>query len=213
MDSPSSLVLLLVTSIVLVKAIQRSQEKRQGMFGVDQGKVLRRHVFEKHRLTSAVDCGRHCTANAQCLSFNYKEKGPDVEDVCELNNATRKIASPGQDDSDSRYQHYYDLRTESYKFRSCLDYLRQGSTLKVIYTIRENDKSYKVWCDMTSEPGSSWTLILSFALKNRNNPAFCSRSFRGDSKANDDVPRWEAYRMSLKTMKLLASQSTHWRAT
>lgn len=34
-----------------------------------------------------------------------------------------------------------------------------------------------------------------------------------NSPVNDDVPNWEAYRMSLKTMKLLASQSTHWRAT
>jgi hypothetical protein len=98
--------------------------------------------------------------------------------------------------------------------RSCLDYLRRGSTKNGIYTITDDSgDSYEVWCDLSSEPGSAWTLMMSYAFKNRNMDAFCKNAFTEDVQVNEDTPNWEAYRLSRNRMKLLANQSTHWRAT
>jgi hypothetical protein len=73
--------------------------------------------------------------------------------------------------------------------------------------------SYKVFCDLSSEPGSVWTLFLSYVLKKRREAPFCIRSLAKNAPVNEDAPNWEAYRMSLKRLEKLASHSTHWRAT
>ena len=66
---------------------------------------------------------------------------------------------------------------------------------------------------MESEPGSAWTLVESFALKNKAIPAFSQRSLKINAPVLPKTPNWNRYRMSLSQMNDLKKQSTHWRVT
>ena len=66
---------------------------------------------------------------------------------------------------------------------------------------------------MESEPGSAWTLIESFALKNRAVQQVQIHPLQTNAPVNEGTPNWNIYRMSLSQMTSLKSQSTHWRVT
>eukprot|EP00794_Sanderia_malayensis_P017726 gene17726-19498_t len=98
--------------------------------------------------------------------------------------------------------------------KSCLDHLKGGSHSNGIYIIAgPNGESVTVYCDLQSEPGSAWTLVLSWALKNKNLPAFNTQPLSINVPVNEQMPNWLAYRRSNAQMSFLQSQSTHWRAT
>ncbi|XP_031567568.1 uncharacterized protein LOC116302418 [Actinia tenebrosa] len=156
-------------------------------------------------------CSHLCTQYLSCLSYNYKVMSVGRLDRCELNNATRQSVPDSYIDN-PLYNHYYDLDTET--SRSCLDYLRYGATRNGIYDITDiSGDSYPVWCDVTSEPRSAWTLIMSHAFRNKDQQAFCRKTLTEDVPVNQDNPNWEAYRLSLRRMQFLFNQSTHWRVT
>ncbi|XP_031560595.1 uncharacterized protein LOC116296679 [Actinia tenebrosa] len=204
---------LFICSFLFTKSVAfvRQQQFKRGLLQLEKGKVLTGHVISSHHVVSPVDCSFLCTSNAQCLSYNYKPKGADDKDVCELNNATRK-SDPGSYQDNALYIHYYDAQTEDAK--SCLDYLRSGLTQNGIYDItNRSGGTYKVWCDLSSEPGSAWTLILSYAHKNRHNEGFCSVSFTKDKVRQNNNPNWENYRLGFGRMKSISDQSTHVRVT
>ena len=99
--------------------------------------------------------------------------------------------------------------------RSCVDYSRKGfkdNGYFKIYDFQSNT-FFTVYCDFTSEPGTAWTLIESFALKNKMLAPFRIHPFPTNAPVNDKTPNWNLYRMSLEQMKFLRTQSTHWRAT
>ena len=99
-------------------------------------------------------------------------------------------------------------------FKSCLDYLRSGVNENGIYTITETTgTSYQVFCDLTTEPRSAWTLIFSMAIKNRLMNGLDKAAFTVDSPIQESTPNWEAYRLSLSRMQHLFQQSTHFRVT
>ena len=67
---------------------------------------------------------------------------------------------------------------------------------------------------MTSEAGSAWTLVMSYALKNRQMKEIQNEgSMAKNAPVNEHSPNWNLYRMSLSQMTHLKSQSTHWRTT
>ena len=66
---------------------------------------------------------------------------------------------------------------------------------------------------MYSEAGSAWTLIESFALKNKGLKQFFKYPLRTNAPVNEKSPNWNLYRMSLPQMRHLKSQSSHWRVT
>ena len=66
---------------------------------------------------------------------------------------------------------------------------------------------------MTSESGKAWTLVTSWATRNKNMAEFQSTALSKDSPVDKDLPNWNKYRMSLSMMNHLSAQSTHWRAT
>ena len=66
---------------------------------------------------------------------------------------------------------------------------------------------------MTSESGKAWTLVTSWATKNKNMAEFKTKVLSTDSPVEENLPNWNKYRMSLSMMKNLGAQSTHWRAT
>ncbi|CAB4037227.1 Hypothetical predicted protein [Paramuricea clavata] len=99
--------------------------------------------------------------------------------------------------------------------RSCLDYLKRGFKSDGYYTIYDfkTDDRITVYCDMTSEAGSAWTLVMSYALKSRHMDQIARKSMPQDTPVNEHSPNWNLYRMGLSQMTHLKSQSTHWRTT
>ncbi|XP_046847807.1 uncharacterized protein LOC124441386 [Xenia sp. Carnegie-2017] len=99
--------------------------------------------------------------------------------------------------------------------QSCLDYLKQGYTSDDFYKIYDcnSRKMITVYCDMTSEPGSAWTLVMSFALKNKVIEQLSKKGFQQNAPVNENSPNFDLYRMSNSQMTYLKSQSTHWRVT
>ena len=97
---------------------------------------------------------------------------------------------------------------------SCLDYLLRGSSKCGVYRLYDNGgNSYPAYCDLNSEPGTAWTLIMSWSTRNRKLPAFDKFPFKYNSPVNENAQNWNLYRLSLARMKSLQSHSTHWRAT
>ena len=66
---------------------------------------------------------------------------------------------------------------------------------------------------MTSEWGKAWTLVMSWATRNKGMVELQSTALSTDSPVNKNLPNWNKYRMSLSMMNDLSAQSTHWRVT
>ncbi|XP_038065121.1 uncharacterized protein LOC119735488 [Patiria miniata] len=58
-------------------------------FHFASNRILQGHVFQTKTVSSAVGCGRDCSMDQQCASFNYNASSH----LCELNNKTR-LQSP-----------------------------------------------------------------------------------------------------------------------
>ena len=98
--------------------------------------------------------------------------------------------------------------------KSCLHLLKKGYKANGYYQINNNGNSFQtVYCDMESEPGSAWTLVESFAFKNKALPAFSKRVLKIDAPVLPKTPNWNVYRMPLTQMNNVKQQSTHWRIT
>ena len=97
---------------------------------------------------------------------------------------------------------------------SCLDHLKSGTTKNGYYSvIDKSGSSLTVYCDFESEPGSAWTLVMSWSFHYKNLRAFKRIPLTEDVKVNEKTPNWNIYRQSKKAMNFLKSQSSHWRAT
>lgn len=66
---------------------------------------------------------------------------------------------------------------------------------------------------MKSEPGTAWTLVMSWSNSRRILSHFRSAVFKTDAPVNENSQNWSLYRLSLTRMTSLQSHSTHWRAT
>ena len=81
--------------------------------------------------------------------------------------------------------------------KSCLDYLKFGNKENGFYSVSDSDGTgddFTVYCDFTSEPGSAWTLVTSWALKNKDMPNFRNLGFNSDAPVNENSPNMQAYR-------------------
>ena len=76
-----------------------------------------------------------------------------------------------------------------------------------------SSNSFPAYCDFKSEPGFAWTLVMSWANKNRAWSAFRRNSLRENAPVNENSLIWNMYRLSLTRMRSLQAHSTHWRAT
>lgn len=71
-----------------------------------------------------------------------------------------------------------------------------------------------VYCDLSNEPGSAWTLVMSwFSVYCRFLPYFSSKAFSEDAPINAETPNWSIFRQTLARMNTIRKHSTHWRAT
>ena len=98
--------------------------------------------------------------------------------------------------------------------KTCLDYLKAGAKANGYYSVAgQNGETITVYCDFTSEPGSAWTMVISWSFANKHVPVFRSKSLTENSPVNEKSPNWVAYRLPKQQMVFIKSHSTHWRAT
>ena len=98
--------------------------------------------------------------------------------------------------------------------KTCLDYFKDGVQANGYYAVAgQNGETAIVYCDFTSEPGSAWTLVMSWSLANKNLAAFRRDPLTENVPVNEKTPNWIAYRLPKPEMSFLKSHSTHWRAT
>ena len=97
---------------------------------------------------------------------------------------------------------------------SCVEYGQQGAYKNGIYNIYDNDgSSFPVYCDLKSEPGIAWTLVMSWSRENRVISAFKNAALQVNAPENENSPNYDRYRLSLERMRSLHVHFTHWRAT
>ena len=107
-----------------------------------------------------------------------------------------------------------DVYHKPFRPKSCVDYYVPGKSTCGIYRLfDEHGNSYPAYCDFKSEPGTAWTLVMSWANINRGLPEFRQTPFKYDAPINENSHNWYMYRQSLKRIRSLAAHSTHWRAT
>ena len=87
----------------------------------------------------------------------------------------------------------------------------QASTFYNIWDSKNNP--YRVFCDLASEPGWAWTLVMSQSFRNRKMKQLMGVPLYKDASLNERNPNWGAYRLSLRHMGELRVMSSHWRIT
>ena len=77
----------------------------------------------------------------------------------------------------------------------------------------DQNQRYVSYCDLLSEPGAAWTLVVSWNKASKNLSYFRRKTFLQDAPINHKTRNWNVYRQTMARMKSLRSRSTHWRAT
>jgi len=81
---------------------------------------------------------------------------------------------------------------ETFRPTSCLDYLSRGASKCGIYKFYDNaGNSYPAYCDLKSEPGTAWTLVMSWANIYRKLPAFLKIPFKYNAQSERKRPQLE----------------------
>ncbi|XP_071795636.1 ficolin-3-like [Asterias amurensis] len=124
-------------------------------------RALQSYVFQRKTVSSPVICGRDCSMDPQCASFNYQ-----IDDrVCELNNITR--ANSPDDFIESQGSVYYDETVTTLSFdipikkcTSCLELYQIGYRSNGLYTVFPISLTdgLQVFCDMETD-GGGWIVI------------------------------------------------------
>ena len=96
-----------------------------------------------------------------------------------------------------------------------MDYLKQGILKSGFYLLYDDDDQlYTALCDLSTEPGSAWTLVMSWeSEKYKDLPYFKNRALFEDAPINEENPNMQIYRQTLARMNSIREHSTHWRAT
>ena len=85
------------------------------------------------------------------------------------------------------------------------------------FTIRHpyftSGNSFPAYFDLKCEPGTAWTLVMSWSVGYLWPPPFTKFPFKYNSPVNENAQNWNLYRLSLVRMRSLQGHSTHWRAT
>ena len=104
---------------------------------------------------------------------------------------------------------------EGYIPRSCLDYLKQSIPQNGFYLLYDDSNQlYTAFCDFSTEPGSAWTLVMSWmTAKYKDLPSFKNSAFFEDAPINEETPNTAIYRQTSARMYSICLRSTHWRAT
>ncbi len=140
----------------------KSECTEGSLFTKDRNRALLNHVLNWKVVSSPVICGRHCSVDPQCASFNYH----NIRGICVLNNSSR--AHSLDDFVKLQGSVYYDdlvnkpsfpaSSNESYS--SCLVMYQAGYRDNGIYTIFPTSPTVglQVYCDMETD-GGGWIVF------------------------------------------------------
>ncbi|XP_038061073.1 angiopoietin-related protein 3-like [Patiria miniata] len=152
-------------AILSVSGVETSSYTGEYTFYAAENRAVREFAFASQTVQSRVICGRECSMDERCKSFNFY----DCNKMCELNLATRREhpkdfnATLGSvyfdEDEDTPL---YSLTDSSFdRFRSCKMLFDAGYRSSGIYTIypeRFDGCSLRVYCDMETD-GGGWIVF------------------------------------------------------
>ncbi|XP_033639020.1 ryncolin-1-like [Asterias rubens] len=151
--------IIIFVLILMVKSCQGVNQRMIGMFYLAENRALLNHVFEWKTVSSPVICGRDCSMDPQCASFNYHI----TRGSCELNNASR--AHSPDDFVAIQGSAYYDVNLDTSLFSlpgtsSCLELYQAGYRINGLYTIFPTSLTggLQVYCDMETD-GGGWIVF------------------------------------------------------
>ena len=91
---------------------------------------------------------------------------------------------------------------------TCVDYLRQGNSGDLsngIYKLyNKTGESYPAYCDLKSEPGTAWTLVMSWSFSNRYLSPFKGTPLKRNSPVNENAQNWNFLSIELGPNEITA---------
>ncbi|XP_038061705.1 microfibril-associated glycoprotein 4-like [Patiria miniata] len=166
-DTKLIIILFLVFhgAAVSLCGIEISSYTRKRMFHAAENRALRDFAYTIQTVRSRVICGRECSMDERCKSFNFN----DCNKMCELNLATRR--EHPEDFNATQGSVYFDAdeNTPLYSLtdipmnhhKSCKMLLDAGYCSSGIYTIYPegvDNGSLFVYCDMETD-GGGWIVF------------------------------------------------------
>ncbi|XP_033638610.1 ficolin-1-A-like [Asterias rubens] len=153
--------IIIILALSLMVQIDQSASQRRFIetFYLAENRALLNHGFQWKTVSTPVICGRDCSMDPQCASFNYH-----TNNVCMLNNASR--AHNPDDFVAIQGSAYYDdnLDTSSFSLpstRSCLELYQADYRINGLYTIFPTSlttSGLQVYCDMETD-GGGWIVF------------------------------------------------------
>ena len=142
------LFLAFLTHQVWVECCDKKITARTNLYLFDNHALLK-HVYQLKTASSSVICGRDCSFDSNCASFNYHTSSQ----VCELNNVTGDHSPT--DFMQLQGSAYYD---GTLRYSSCQMWYKAGHRDSGIYIIYHDLTGIQVYCDMETD-GGGWIVI------------------------------------------------------
>ncbi|XP_033646437.1 microfibril-associated glycoprotein 4-like [Asterias rubens] len=153
--------IIIFVLILMVKTCHSVNRRFIETFYLAENRALLNHVFQWKTVSSPVICGRDCSMDPQCASFNFQ-----TNHVCLLNNASK--AHSLNDFVEIQASAYYDDNLDTLSFSlssttsysSCLELYQAGYRSNGIYTIYPSSLAdgLQVYCDMETD-GGGWIVF------------------------------------------------------
>ncbi|XP_038060729.1 ficolin-3-like [Patiria miniata] len=152
-------------AILTVSGFETSSYTGQHVFYAAENRALQGFQLERKTVRSRVICGRECSMDERCKSFNFN----DCSKLCELNLGTRREhpedfnATQGSVyfDADEDTPLYSLFDSSLNRYRSCKMLLDAGYWSSGIYTIYPEgvgNGGLRVYCDMETD-GGGWIVF------------------------------------------------------
>ncbi|XP_038060869.1 ficolin-1-B-like, partial [Patiria miniata] len=156
--------LMMLFEIVCFVSGHQCNSRQHIMFGAEN-RAMKERAYATKTVQSPVICGRECSMDERCKSFNFN----NCKNICELNLATRR--EHPEDFNATQGSVYFDADEDTLlysltdsslnRYTSCKMLLDSGYRSSGIYTIYAKgfcNYSLRVYCDMETD-GGGWIVF------------------------------------------------------